>query len=30
MVQVESSASAARNGLKPVNSNIPHDYELPW
>lgn len=30
MAQAESSASAARNGLKPVSSGAPSDYELPW
>lgn len=30
MVQAESSASAARNGLQPNTAGAPQDYELPW
>jgi hypothetical protein len=30
MVQAESSAAAARNGLKANTAGAPPDYELPW
>lgn len=30
MVQAESSASAARNGLQASTAGAPPDYELPW
>lgn len=30
MAKAESSASAAKNGLKAVTAGAPPDYELPW